>query len=49
VGVRKIAILDDYIGVALEYGHWAALPKDTEITVYREAIPPERLVAELAD
>jgi len=49
VDVRKIAILDDYIGVALEYGDWSALPGDAEITVYREAIPPERLVSELAD
>jgi phosphoglycerate dehydrogenase-like enzyme len=48
-GQRKIAILDDYIGVALEYGDWSALPDDAEITVYREAIPPERLVEELAD
>jgi phosphoglycerate dehydrogenase-like enzyme len=47
--VRKIAILDDYIGVALEYGDWSALPGDAEITVYRESIPPERLVDELAD
>jgi phosphoglycerate dehydrogenase-like enzyme len=47
--MTKIAILDDYIGVALEYGDWTQLPKDAEITVYREAIPPERLVAELAD
>jgi phosphoglycerate dehydrogenase-like enzyme len=46
--VTKIAILDDYIGVALEYGDWSALPGDAEITVYREAIPPERLVDELA-
>jgi phosphoglycerate dehydrogenase-like enzyme len=45
--VAKIAILDDYIGVALEYGDWSALPDDAEITVYREAIPPERLVDEL--
>ena len=48
-GVTKIAILDDYIGVALEYGDWAALPDDAEITVYRQAIPPERLVDELSD
>jgi phosphoglycerate dehydrogenase-like enzyme len=48
-GVTKIAILDDYIGVALEYGDWSVLPEDAEITVYREAIPPERLVEELAD
>jgi phosphoglycerate dehydrogenase-like enzyme len=46
--VTKIAILDDYIGVALEYGDWSALPGDAEITVYREAIPPERLVEELS-
>ncbi len=47
--MTKIAILDDYIGVALEYGDWSALPGDAEITVYREAIPPERLVGELSD
>jgi phosphoglycerate dehydrogenase-like enzyme len=45
----KIAILDDYIGVALEYGDWTALPPDAKITVYRQAIPPERLVDELFD
>jgi phosphoglycerate dehydrogenase-like enzyme len=48
-GVTKIAILDDYIGVALKYGDWSGLPADAEITVYREAIPPERLVDELSD
>ncbi|HEV3380904.1 MAG TPA: D-2-hydroxyacid dehydrogenase family protein [Trebonia sp.] len=47
--MTRIAILDDYIGVALEYGDWSALPEDAEVTVYREAIPPERLVEELAD
>ena len=47
--MTKIAVLDDYIGVALEYGDWTGLPADAEITVYREAIPPERLVAELSD
>jgi phosphoglycerate dehydrogenase-like enzyme len=47
--VTKIAILDDYIGVALEYGGWSALPGDAELTVYREAIPPERLIDELSD
>ena len=49
VGVTKIAILDDYIGVALEYADWSVLPDDAKITVYREAIAPERLVDELAD
>ena len=47
--MTKIAILDDYIGVALEYGDWSGLPDDAEITVYREAIPPARLVDELVD
>jgi phosphoglycerate dehydrogenase-like enzyme len=46
--MRRIAILDDYIGVALEYGDWSALPADAEVTVYRAAIAPERLVAELS-
>jgi phosphoglycerate dehydrogenase-like enzyme len=46
--MRKIAILDDYIGVALDYGDWPALPGDAEITVYRESIPPERLAEELS-
>ena len=39
-GVTKIAILDDYIGVALEYGDWKVLPDDAEITVYRAGDPP---------
>ncbi|MCW2528300.1 MAG: hydroxyacid dehydrogenase [Pseudonocardiales bacterium] len=47
--MRRVAILDDYIGVALEYGDWVGLPSDVEITVYREAIAPERLVEELLD
>jgi len=47
--LRKIAILDDYVGVALEFGDWSALPGDAQVTVYRQAIPPERLVEELGD
>jgi phosphoglycerate dehydrogenase-like enzyme len=47
--VTKIAILDDYIGVALDYGDWSLLPVDADLTVYRESIPPERLVHELRD
>jgi phosphoglycerate dehydrogenase-like enzyme len=47
--MTKIAILDDYIGVALEYGGWTELPADAEITVYRQAISPERLIDELYD
>jgi phosphoglycerate dehydrogenase-like enzyme len=47
--MTKIAILDDYIGVALEYGGWTKVPDDAEIVVYREAIAPEDLVRELFD
>jgi phosphoglycerate dehydrogenase-like enzyme len=47
--MTKIAILDDYVGVALDYGDWSALAADVELTVYREAIPPEDLVRELID
>lgn len=46
--MRRIAILDDYIGVALDYGDWSGLPDDAEVTVHREAIPPEGLVEALA-
>ena len=44
----RIAVLDDYIGCAEEFGDWDALGDDVEITFYREAIAPERLVEELA-
>ncbi len=47
--MTRIAILDDYIGVAMDYGDWSVLPDDAEITVYREPIPPEQLVEELRD
>jgi phosphoglycerate dehydrogenase-like enzyme len=46
-GMTRIAVLDDYIGVAEEYGDWSALGPDDELTIYREAIDPERLVEEL--
>jgi len=39
-GTTRIAVLDDYIGIAKEYGDWAALGDEAEITFYREAIPP---------
>jgi phosphoglycerate dehydrogenase-like enzyme len=45
----RVAVLDDYIGIAKEYGDWAALGDAAEVTFYREAIPPSRLVEELAD
>src|ERR1700722_5102383 len=45
--MTRIAVLDDYIGVAEEYGDWSGLGRDDELTVYREAIDPEKLVEEL--
>jgi phosphoglycerate dehydrogenase-like enzyme len=45
----RVAVLDDYIGIAEEFGDWAALGGAAEVTFYREAIPPARLVDELAD
>src|ERR1700678_1594426 len=45
----RVAVLDDYIGIAEEYGDWAALGDAAEVTFYREAIPPARLAEELAD
>jgi len=47
--MRRVALLDDYIGVATEYGDWSRLPADVEVTVFREAIPPERLAETLFD
>jgi len=47
--MTKIAILDDYIGVALNYGDWDGMPNSAEITVYREAIQPDRLIDELRE
>ena len=34
----KLAILDDYQGVALEMGDWSTLPSDIEITVFRDTL-----------
>jgi phosphoglycerate dehydrogenase-like enzyme len=45
----RIAVLDDYIGRAEEFGDWSSLGADAEVTFYRDAIPPERLAEVLAD
>jgi phosphoglycerate dehydrogenase-like enzyme len=45
----RIAVLDDYIGCAEEFGDWSSIGADAEVNFYREAIPPERLVEVLAD
>jgi phosphoglycerate dehydrogenase-like enzyme len=46
--MARIAVLDDYVGVAEEYGDWSDLGPDDKITFFREAIAPERLVEVLA-
>jgi phosphoglycerate dehydrogenase-like enzyme len=45
----RIAVLDDYIGCAEEFGDWGSLGADADVSFHREAIPPERLVEALAD
>jgi len=36
--MTRVAILDDYQGIALECGRWSDLPDDVEIDVYRDNI-----------
>ncbi|MEQ9640438.1 MAG: D-2-hydroxyacid dehydrogenase family protein [Alphaproteobacteria bacterium] len=46
----KLAILDDYQGVALKLADWSVLPDDVEITVFdRHLGGPDQVVAALAD
>ncbi len=42
----KLAILDDYQGVALEMADWSILPSDIEITVFRDTLADLDAVAE---
>jgi len=42
----KLAILDDYQGVALELADWSVLPNDIEITVFRNTLADIEAVAE---
>jgi len=45
----RVAVLDDYIGCAQEFGDWSEASQNAQVTFYREAIPTEGLVGELAD
>jgi phosphoglycerate dehydrogenase-like enzyme len=47
--MTRVAVLDDYIGCAEEFGDWAAVGDEADITFFREAIDPERLTERLAD
>ena len=35
---KKLAILDDYQGVALEMADWSTLPNNIKITVFRDTL-----------
>ena len=42
----RIAVLDDYQGVALKYADWSVLPSDTEIQVFRDHLFDEDAIVE---
>ena len=45
---KKLAILDDYQGVALEYGDWSKLEQSCDITVFKDTLhDPDALVERL--
>ena len=45
----RVAVLDDYIGCAERFGDWAEISRNADITFYRAAISPDRLVEELSE
>jgi phosphoglycerate dehydrogenase-like enzyme len=48
--VARVALLDDYQGVALSMADWKSLPKDTEVVVFKDHLAEEEvLAARLAD
>jgi len=44
--LKRLAILDDYQGVALSLGPWEKLPKGLEITVFRDTITDHAALVE---
>ena len=47
--MTKVAVLDDYQGVALEMANWDSLPDDVSVDVYQDHLTEESdLVARLA-
>jgi phosphoglycerate dehydrogenase-like enzyme len=48
--VARVALLDDYQGVALSMADWKSLPKDTEVVVFQDHLGDHHaLAARLAD
>jgi phosphoglycerate dehydrogenase-like enzyme len=47
-GIHRVAVLDDYQGVALEMADWSSLGESVEITVFRDHVSdPDALVRRL--
>jgi phosphoglycerate dehydrogenase-like enzyme len=44
--LRRLAILDDYQGVALKMGPWERLPRDIQVQVFRDTIADEDALAQ---
>ncbi|MCA3377606.1 MAG: D-2-hydroxyacid dehydrogenase family protein, partial [Roseomonas sp.] len=44
--LKRLAILDDYQGVALSLGPWEKLPQGLEITVFRDTITDHAALVE---
>ena len=42
----RVAILDDYQGVALEMANWSALPSDCQVQVFRDHLTDLAALAE---
>jgi phosphoglycerate dehydrogenase-like enzyme len=49
-GMARVAILDDYQGVARRMADWSSLPPDAEVVVFRDHLAdPEAIAARLRD
>ncbi|MCC7426078.1 MAG: D-2-hydroxyacid dehydrogenase family protein [Alphaproteobacteria bacterium] len=44
-GTTKVAILDDYQGVALQFADWKSLPPSVEVAVFRDTITDQAALA----
>ena len=42
----KVAVLDDYQGVALEMADWSVLPPDCQVQVFRDHLTDREALAE---
>jgi hypothetical protein len=47
--VTRVAVLDDYQGVALGLADWTALGPDADINVFRRHVQPDEAAVALAE